>query len=126
MSKTGCAIVGWGLIGQTRAAAIARLDHLTVLTVDRSKDRAISLAEPFGARSASDFRTAIEAADVEAVVVATPHAELSAIASACLDAGKHALVEKPGGRNLAEVSAVVKAAVAAGRVAKVGYNHRFH
>ena len=126
MRKMRFAIVGCGLIGQKRAEAIARLGHLTVLAIDPSKDRATSLAEPYGARAASDFRAAIEAADVEAVVVATPHDELSAIASACLDAGKHALVEKPGGRNLAEISAVVKAAVAAGRVAKVGYNHRFH
>jgi predicted dehydrogenase len=120
------AIVGCGFVGEKRAAAIAKLGHLMVLTVDRSKDRAISLAEHLGARSAADFRAAVEAEDVDAVVVATPHAELSAIATACLDAGKHVLVEKPGGRNLAEVSAVAKAAVAAGRVAKVGYNHRFH
>jgi len=55
------------------------------------------LAEPPGARSAIDFRAAVEAADIDAVVVATPHAELSAIAIACLDAGKHVLLEKPGG-----------------------------
>ena len=120
------AIVGCGLIGQKRAAAISRLGHMTILAVDRSRDRAGELAEPFGARSATDFRAAVEAGDIDAVVVATPHAELSAIATACLDAGKHVLVEKPGGRNLAEVSAVTEAADAAGRVAKVGYNHRFH
>src|ERR1700738_4016247 len=120
------AIVGCGLIGQKRAAAISKLGHLTILAVDRSRDRAVELAEPLGARSATDFRAALEAADIDAVVVATPHAELSAIATACLDAGKHVLVEKPGGRNLAQVSAVAKAAETAGRVAKVGYNHRFH
>jgi predicted dehydrogenase len=126
MSDMRFAIVGCGLIGQKRAAAISRLGHLTTLAVDRSRDRAVELAEPTGARAATDFRAAVEAADIDAVVVATPHAELSAIAIACLDAGKHVLVEKPGGRNLAEVSAVSKAADAAGRVAKIGYNHRFH
>jgi predicted dehydrogenase len=126
MNKMRFAIVGCGLIGQKRAGAIARLGHTTVLAVDRVKDRAIALAEPFGARSSGDVRAAVEAADVDAVVVATPHADLSWIAEACLHNGKHALVEKPGGRNLAEVSAVAKAAFAAGRVAKVGYNHRFH
>jgi predicted dehydrogenase len=120
------AIVGCGLIGQKRAAAIARLGHRTVLAVDHAKDRAVALAGPLDARPATDFRAATEAADVDAVVVATPHAELSAIATACLETGKHALVEKPAGRNLAEVSAVAKAADAAGRIAKVGYNHRFH
>jgi predicted dehydrogenase len=120
------AIVGCGLIGQKRAAAIASLGHQTILAVDCSRDSAVKLAERLGARSATDFGAAVEAVDIDAVVVATPHAELSAIATACLDAGKHVLVEKPGGRNLAEVSAVTEAAAAAGRVAKVGYNHRFH
>jgi predicted dehydrogenase len=120
------AIVGCGLIGQKRAAAIDSLGHQTILAVDCTKDRADKLAEPLGARSESNFLAAVEAADVDVVVVATPHDELSAIATACLNAGKHVLVEKPGGRNLAEVSAVKEAADAAGRIAKVGYNHRFH
>jgi len=120
------AIVGCGLIGQRRAAAIAGLGHLTTLAVDLSKERAVEVAERWGARSSTDFRAAVEAADLDAVVIATSHAELSAIAVACLEAGKHALVEKPGGRNLAEVRAVADAAAATGRVAKVGYNHRFH
>ena len=120
------AIVGCGLIGQKRAAAISKLGYLTALAVDCSRERAVEFAAPLGARSATDFHAAVEAADIDAVVVATPHAELSAIAVACLHAGKHVLVEKPGGRSLAEVSKVAKAADAAGRVAKVGYNHRFH
>src|SRR5215472_5131611 len=120
------AIIGCGLIGQKRSEAIARLGHRTVLAIDRAEDRAIALAERFSARSATDFRAATEAADLDAVVVATPHAELSRIAAACLEAGKHVLVEKPAGRNLAEVSAVAKAADTAGRIVKVGYNHRFH
>jgi predicted dehydrogenase len=120
------AVVGCGLIGQKRAAAIARLGHQTTLAVDFSQERAAEICRRSGARSASDFQVAAEAADIDAVVIATPHAELSAIATACLHAGKHVLVEKPGGRNLAEVRAVAEEAAAAGRVAKVGYNHRFH
>ena len=120
------AIVGCGLIGQKRAAAISRLGHLTVLAVDPSQDRAVGLAKPFHARTATHFRAAVEATDIDAVVVATPHSELSTIASACLSADKHVLVEKPGGRNLAEVSAVANAAEISGRITKVGYNHRFH
>jgi predicted dehydrogenase len=126
VSDVRFAIVGCGLIGQKRAAAVCKLGHRMALAVDRSRDRAVQLAEPTGARAATDFRSAVDAADIDAVVVATPHAELSAIAIACLDAGKHVLAEKPGGRNLVEVSSVSKAAEAAGRVAKIGYNHRFH
>lgn len=120
------AIVGCGQIGHKRTDAISRLGHRMMLAVDRSRDRAVKLAEPHSARAATDFRAAVEATDIDAVVIATPHTELSTIATACLGAGKHVLVEKPGGRNLAEVSAVRDAAEVAGCVAKVGYNHRFH
>jgi predicted dehydrogenase len=120
------AIVGCGQIGQKRASAIARLGHQTVLAVDVTTERAAEISSHSGAQVAADFRVAVETADVDAVVVATRHAELSAIATACLRAGKHVLVEKPGGSNLAEVCAVAEAAADVGRVAKVGYNHRFH
>ena len=122
------AIVGCGRIGRKRAAAISRLGHLMVLAVDHKKDRAVEIGGTFGfnARAATDFKAAAEAADVDAVVVATPHWKLSEITTACLYGGKHVLVEKPGGRNLAEVSAVKEAADSAGRIVKIGYNHRFH
>ena len=126
MAEMQFAIVGCGLVGQKRAAAISRLGYKTVLVIDISRDRAVKLSRSLDARWGTDFRAIIEAADVDAVVVATPHSELSTIATACLNAGKHVLVEKPGGRNIAEVSAVNGAAAATGRVAKVGYNLRFH
>ena len=120
------AIVGCGLIGRKRAAAISRLGHPMVLAVDHSRDRAVKIAAPFNARAATDFKAVVEATDIDVVVVATPHWQLSEIATACLFSGKHVLVEKPGGRNLTEVSAVKDAADVTGHVAKVGYNHRFH
>jgi predicted dehydrogenase len=120
------AVVGCGVVGQKRAAAISRLGHVMVLAVDRKKDRAVEIGRTFTARAATDFRAAAEAADVDVIVVATPHEKHAEIATACLYAGKHVLVEKPGGRNLAELSAVKEAADSAGRIAKIGYNHRFH
>ena len=51
---------------------------------------------------------------------------LTAIAIEALDAGCHVLVEKPGARDRDELGRVADAARRAGRVARVGYNHRFH
>ena len=65
-------IVGCGLIGQKRAAAISKLGHRATLAVDRSRHRAVELANPLGARAATDFRAAAEATDIDAVVVASP------------------------------------------------------
>jgi histidinol-phosphate phosphatase family protein len=63
---------------------------------------------------------------VDAVVVCTPNALLLPIATAALERGRHVLMEKPMGRNLAEAQRMAAAAAAAGRLLKVGFNHRYH
>lgn len=118
-------IVGCGLIGQKRASAIRALGHDISVVTDSVADRAAALAKNYDATAISDWK-ALASADVDAVVIATSHDWLSPIAIACLDAGKHVLVEKPAGRSLAEVRAIAEAAARNGRHVKVGYNHRFH
>jgi len=118
------AIVGCGLIGAKRADALAG-EHELVLAVDLDPERAHALALRHGARSAQDWRAAVEA-EVDAVIISTAHNGLAEPARAALEAGRHVLVEKPAGRNLAEVAAIAAAAERAERIVKVGYNHRFH
>jgi predicted dehydrogenase len=48
------------------------------------------------------------------------------MAEQALRAGAHVLVEKPAGLGTAQVERLIRAAQKAGRVAKVGFNHRFH
>jgi predicted dehydrogenase len=113
------------LIGQKRAAAISTLGHDLMLVTDSVAERAATLATNYGAKLASDWE-ALASADVDAVVIATSNDWLSRIAVACLNRGKHVLVEKPAGRSFAEVKAIADAARRGGREVKVGYNHRFH
>jgi predicted dehydrogenase len=119
-------IVGCGLIGQKRAAALRALGHEIVLVSDLTQERATDLARTTGAKIAHDWQSLAECSDVDAVVVATSHQWLSPIAVASVDHGKHVLVEKPAGRNLTEVGAIAAAAVRSSALVKVGYNHRFH
>jgi predicted dehydrogenase len=120
------AIVGCGLIGQKRAAALRALGHQIVFVADPAQERVTNLARTTGAKIARDWYTLTERSDVDAMVVATSHEWLSPIAVAGVDHGKHVLVEKPAGRNLAEVGAIATAAVRSPTLVKVGYNHRFH
>ena len=120
------AIVGCGLIGQKRAAALRALGHQIVFVNDPAQERATNLARTTGAEIAHDWYTLTERPDIDAIVVATSHEWLSPIAIAGIDHGKHVLVEKPAGRNLAEVGAIAAAAVRSSALVKVGYNHRFH
>lgn len=118
-------IIGCGLIGQKRAAA-ARARGLEVAAVaDPDAARAERLAAATGARVAADWRAVVDA-DLDIVVVATPHNRLAEIGLAAVSAGRHVLMEKPAGRTAAEVAPIVAAAERAGRVVKVGFNHRFH
>jgi predicted dehydrogenase len=122
---SGVAIVGCGLIGHKRAAALA--GATLVACADVSRDRAQSLARTAPAAIASDdWRAAAEHPDAAIVIVATTNEALTPIAAHALAAGKHVLVEKPAARTVAEIDALIAAAEAAGRLCRVGFNHRYH
>ncbi len=116
-------IVGAGLIGEKRAAAAK--NHSIVAVADLDLTRCEALARKYGAKAFSDWRSVI-AEDLDAVIIATTHDSLAEIALAAIHAGRHVLVEKPAGRSASEIASVMKAAKAAHRIVKVGFNHRFH
>jgi predicted dehydrogenase len=116
-------IVGCGLIGQKRAAAVG--DDQIAMVCDIDLERARALAARTGATAVDDWRWVTDS-DVDAVLVATTHDGLAPIALAAVEHGKHVLVEKPVGRDLEEALAVRNAARRRGVIAKAGYNHRFH
>jgi predicted dehydrogenase len=117
------AIIGCGLIGAKRAAAAH--PHSVSIVCDRMRSKAEALAQRTGARPVEDWREAVEA-DVDAVVVATTHNHLAAIALGAVARGRHVLVEKPAGINADEVRLIAEEAAKRNVVVKVGFNHRFH
>lgn len=116
-------IIGCGLIGEKRAASAK--GHDIVAVCDSNIGRAEALAGKFGGRALTRWQDVVES-DIDAVIVATTHAALATISLAAVQAGRHALVEKPAGRTAAEVQPVADAARAKNRIVKVGFNHRFH
>jgi len=120
-------IVGCGLIGKRRALIAQQSpDDEVVIVADVDKSRAEAVATENGCLAATEWQEIINSEDVEAVVVATPNKYLMPVAVAALQHGKHVLVEKPPGRNYHETEQMVVAAKKAGRVLKVGFNHRHH
>jgi predicted dehydrogenase len=116
-------IVGCGLIGAKRADALGE-DEL-VGCVDTLPELALQLAAAHGGRAFGDLDELLAAAP-EVVIVAVTHDKLADIACQALGAGAHVLVEKPAGVSVADVDRIATAAAAAGRLVKVGFNHRFH
>jgi predicted dehydrogenase len=119
----GVAIVGCGLIGRKRAQALAGARLVACADVVQARAEALAVG---GAFACSDWRDAIARDGVDIVVVATANDKLAEIAVAALDAGRHVLVEKPAGRTVREVDAVIDAAARNRRLVRVGFNHRYH
>jgi predicted dehydrogenase len=118
-------IIGCGLIGQKRARALGH--HTLVGCADPVKERAYALSASFpGCEATEDFNQLIHRDDVHSVIVATTNDMLTPIACAAAKAGKHVLVEKPGGRNSDEVKRLNDVTQSAGVTVRVGFNHRFH
>ncbi len=125
MSAPRVGIVGCGLIGQKRAAALGGARLVACADVDEGRARALAARAP-GCRAGADWRAVATAPDVDLVVAATPHDLLPAVALAAVEAGKHVLVEKPAARVAAELEPVAEAAARRGVRVRVGFNHRYH
>jgi predicted dehydrogenase len=74
----------------------------------------------------TDWRAAVTHPEVEIVIVATTHDQLTTIAGVAAGAGKHVLIEKPGARRAAELEPVLQEAERTGVQVRVGFNHRYH
>jgi predicted dehydrogenase len=118
-------IIGSGLVGKKRAEAAHRLRHTVAFVCDPDAARAAALAEAHQAVSCAD-PAKLGAAPLDLVVVATPHDRLAGLAARMAEAGKHVLIEKPGGRYAHELAPIASAARARGVQVRVGFNHRFH
>jgi predicted dehydrogenase len=117
------AIVGAGLIGTKRARVLGGDELLGVYDVNT--EAAERFAAEFGVPAADSLEDLL-AGRPDIVIVAVPHHLLAELACTALGAGAHVLVEKPGGIGVADIERVEAAAAAAGRLVKVGFNHRFH
>ena len=92
----------------------------------RDAARAEAYRQQFGGRTAfADYGAAIEAPDVDAVVVAVPPTFHRDLTLRALAAGKHVLVEKPAFPVMADYLAVRDARDRAGRVVLVGENDHY-
>lgn len=117
-------IVGAGLIGGKRAAAL--MNSRLVAVADVNRERALKLAQAYSAEVASDWKDLVSRQDIDAVIVATSNDAIPDCAVAALEAGKHVLIEKPGGRNPEDLRRIQSACERSEKVLRVGFNHRFH
>ena len=89
------------------------------LSAEHSQDR-------FGFQcAAADEAAVLQNPEINAVIIATPHASHAAMTATALSAGKHVLVEKPLALDHEGLDAVVKARNRSEAFFQVGFNRRF-
>jgi predicted dehydrogenase len=115
----------WG-INHVRAAASLRDARLVAVADPSEAARARVARLAPGARLESDLEALLAAADVDAVILATPARDHGAQAVAALDAGKHVLVEKPVALSTEDALRVQAAAERSQKTLMVGHLMLFH
>lgn len=125
MKSLRAGVVGVGHLGQHHARLYAALPDSTLIGVtDQDRDRAGVIAGRHGAQMFEELSDLLKAVDI--VSVAVPTSGHYAVAKACLEAGKHVLVEKPIAVRPAEARELVDLAKAKGCWLQVGHSERFN
>jgi predicted dehydrogenase len=120
-------VVGTGFLGSMRAAAVgAARGSALAAVIDLDADSAQRVALQCGVEALTDLDDGLNRPDVNAVVIATPHADHAAQVRQALDAGKHVLCEKPLTIDADEARALAVLAESKGLRLATGLNHRFY
>jgi UDP-N-acetyl-2-amino-2-deoxyglucuronate dehydrogenase len=121
------ALVGAGVISAVHGRVISQLaDEIElVAVVDIELDRATRLASEYGGRPFDSLSEALEAVDIDVVVVCTPTGRHGEVAIEALEAGKHVIVEKPAEINVEKTDKIIEAQRKAGTLVAVISQHRF-
>jgi predicted dehydrogenase len=120
-------IIGAGMIGRFHAKAITDMTGGTLHSVfDLNLERAEALAADFGAKAYSDMDAFLADENLDIVTVGTPSGAHLDPTLAALNAGKHAIVEKPLEVTTERIDQLMDAAQKSGKTLAAVLNRRFH
>src|SRR3954462_914476 len=95
MNKVRIGIIGLGNIGKYHADYLSR-GRINRCDLTAVCDANASAIAPFASlKTFTDGETLIRSGEVDAVIIATPHFQHTTLGIAALEAGVHAMVEKP-------------------------------
>jgi predicted dehydrogenase len=118
------AVVGVGHFGRLHAEKIRGLAGARLVgVVDADRERAASVAGPLGVEAFTGLDDVL--GRVDAVSIAVPTRSHFDVASTCLKAGIHCLVEKPIAETVEQAAALVRLAKERNRILQVGHLVRF-
>lgn len=122
-----CVAGAAGAFGKKHLDALSAIDGVTVTSVVGRDDAIDAFAKERGiGHWTTDLNESLARSDVDAVILSTPTQLHAAQAIACLEAGKHVLVEIPMADSLVDSEALVAAQKKTGLVAMAGHVRRFN
>lgn len=125
MVKLRAGVIGVGHLGQHHARLYASLPDSTLVgVIDQDQGRASVIAQKHGAQVFSDLSDFLRQVDV--VSIAVPTSGHYSATKACLEAGKHVLVEKPIAALPVEAQELVELARINRCTLQVGHSERFN
>jgi predicted dehydrogenase len=125
MVKLRAGVIGVGHLGQHHARLYASLPNSTLVGVmDQDQGRASVIAQKHGAQVFSELPDFLK--QVEVVSIAVPTSGHYSVTKACLEAGKHVLVEKPIAVLPVEARELVELATHHRCTLQVGHSERFN
>ncbi|NDG98046.1 MAG: gfo/Idh/MocA family oxidoreductase, partial [Proteobacteria bacterium] len=123
----GLAVVGYGMTATSHTRTFGADGHHLRWLIGRVPERAAAFANEYGyGKHGTDLEAALNDRSVDAVILCTPSEQHEAQALACLDAGKHVLIEIPVAMSAAGAARVADRTRASGLSAMVAHTHRYH
>lgn len=120
------AVVGYGQVAALHARIIGGQGHLLEWVIGRRPDQTRAFGTEFGfARHGTDLDAALADAAVDAVVLCTPNDQHAGQARACLQAGKHVLVEIPLAMSYPQARELAALARTRDLTLMVAHTHRY-
>lgn len=127
MHKLKVGVIGCGSIARYRHLAEYQAhENVEIIAVcDVVQERALEMAEKFGAAAYTDYQELLKNDELEAVSICTPNALHAPMSITALQSGKHVLCEKPMATSLVEAEAMIEAAKVNKKKLMIAHNQRF-
>jgi predicted dehydrogenase len=119
-----CGAGHWGTrLIQSVQGKSSKIGFATIVTRELSTRQA--LASRFGLGLTTDYAEALADANIDAVVLCTPHSQHASQIVAAAKAGKHVFCDKPFTLTRGDAEAAIAACKTAGMTLTVGFNRRY-
>jgi len=123
-SQVGIAFAGAGIVAEMHGRGVAANQNATLAGVyDPDAAKAAAIAAKFGGRVCDTLEDLLADPSVNAVHILTHIQNHVATAVACLNAGKHVLIEKPVASSRDEIAILQEAAKRSGCVCMPAHNY---